>query len=50
MTSVANYLKSHGWTLDAAEARQKAIIRTYNNSGAYAEAVLQLARLMEENG
>jgi membrane-bound lytic murein transglycosylase B len=49
MTSVATYLKSHGWTLDATEARQKAIIRTYNNSGAYSEAVLQLARLMEEN-
>jgi membrane-bound lytic murein transglycosylase B len=50
MTSVAAYLKSHGWALDATEARQKAVIRTYNNSGAYAEAVLQLARLMKENG
>jgi membrane-bound lytic murein transglycosylase B len=49
MISVANYLKSHGWTPDAAEAQQKAIIRKYNNSGAYSEAVLQLARLMEEN-
>jgi membrane-bound lytic murein transglycosylase B len=50
MTSVAAYLKSHGWTLDATEARQKAIIRKYNNSGAYSEAVLQLARLMDKNG
>ena len=49
MASVATYLKSHGWTLDATEARQKAIIRKYNNSGAYSEAVLQLARRMEEH-
>jgi membrane-bound lytic murein transglycosylase B len=50
MTSVATYLKSHGWTLNATEAQQMAIIRQYNNSGAYSEAVLQLARLIEENG
>ena len=47
MTSVANYLKCHGWTPDAAEAQKKAVIRKYNNSGAYTEAVLQLARLMK---
>ena len=50
MTSVANYLKSHGWTMDAPEAQKKAIIRKYNNSGAYTEAVLQLARLIKESG
>lgn len=50
MASVANYLKRNGWRLNAAAARQKKIIRTYNNSGAYAEAVLQLARLMKEKG
>lgn len=48
MTSVANYLRSHGWTRGAPETHKKAVIRKYNNSGAYTEAVLQLARLVKE--
>ncbi len=49
MASVANYLKSHGWRPDATEAEKRSIIRKYNNSRAYTEAVLGLARLVEEN-
>lgn len=40
--SVANYLRSNGWT-DATEG-QRAAIHHYNNSDAYVNAVLTLAR------
>ncbi len=50
ITSVANYLKRHGWTMDAPDTRKKEVIRQYNNSGAYTEAVLRLARLIKDQG
>ena len=50
MSSVANYLKRHGWTMDAPETSKKEVIRQYNNSGAYTEAVLRLARLIKDKG
>ena len=50
ITSVANYLKRHGWTMDAPDTLKKEVIRQYNNSVAYTEAVLQLARLIKDQG
>ena len=41
--SVANYLKENGWK-QAESNRQKKAIYSYNNSSAYVEAVLKLAK------
>lgn len=46
MVSVANFLKEYGWNMDLPEAEKKLIIRKYNNSSAYAEAVLCLSRII----
>lgn len=46
MVSVANFLKEYGWNMDLPEAEKKLIIRKYNNSSAYAEAVLHLSRII----
>lgn len=44
MVSVANYLKENGWKEDLSYKRKRSIIRRYNNSTPYANAVLKLSK------
>ncbi|MBW2147910.1 MAG: lytic murein transglycosylase [Deltaproteobacteria bacterium] len=43
VASVGNYLKSMGWRPGISRQRQKRLIRTYNNSGLYADTILRIA-------
>lgn len=44
--SAAKYLKHHGWRPGLCDASREAVIRRYNNSRPYAQAVLKLAALV----
>ena len=48
ITSVAEYLKRHGWKKDSSPARQLAIIKTYNNSTPYAKTILAVADKLDQ--
>lgn len=44
MVSVANYLKENGWKENLSDKRKRSIIRRYNNSTPYVNAVLKLSK------
>jgi len=44
MVSVANYLRKNGWKKNLSDTRKRSIIRRYNNSTSYANAVLRLSK------
>jgi membrane-bound lytic murein transglycosylase B len=44
MVSVANYLKGNGWKKGLSDKRKKVLIRRYNNSTPYINAVLKLSQ------
>lgn len=43
MASIANYLKKNGWKKDLTEKEKNKVIRTYNHSKHYANAVVNIA-------
>jgi len=44
MVSVANYLKKNGWKRNLSDKKKRVIIRRYNNSTPYIDAVLKLSK------
>lgn len=48
ITSVANYLKMHGWCGDCDEDRKISVILKYNKSMPYAQTVIKLSKLIGE--
>lgn len=44
MVSVANYLKENGWKKNLSDKKKRVIIRRYNNSTPYVDAVLKLSK------
>ncbi len=48
VASVGNYLKNMGWRSGISHRRQRRLIRTYNNSGMYADTILRIAAKIKE--
>jgi membrane-bound lytic murein transglycosylase B len=48
VASCANYLAGEGWRPDLSDAERRAVIWRYNHSDAYVDAVLTLARWIDE--
>jgi membrane-bound lytic murein transglycosylase B len=46
--SCAQYLKKYGWKAGASEAEQLEVLKEYNNSGAYGQAVLKVRDLLRD--
>lgn len=47
-SSIANYLRRHGWKCGMSIKRQRRIVMTYNNSKIYANTVLRVAEKLKQ--